>query len=539
MPIFRLFPKKIIPILMLGFFILGCSLFHRSEENPTLIIPYSFEKHTIELGTEERQTVLTGFLTGENNAELIVLYITEDNYRNMIIYTSNEGIWEKKYQTTLRPKVMFVDLVTMGERDLLITYERNQLNWFDFDTMVERPLMDVSFDFKPDNEKVIYHIDITHDINGDDKDDIVIPNYDGFWIATQSDNGSFNKPMKLGSVEPYLDRKALGDNRKYRDIGITPLTIHWYLSRIHQMDYNRDNRPDLVFWTSDHFDVYYQDTDGLFSPTPDSFRTIVPFDADSAYSIAFDSSGENMFALIFGFRKKLKRRVLYTFKDINNDNVSDMVIHSLEGRSLGNQKSFYHIHYGKPVLNGTKFTKRADTTIFPHGTAGALLPWGYSSQWIQDFDGDGDIDILFKDVHTAITGMTRAMIGNSIPIDLEFYRMDDISYPQKPNKRIKIRPKMNIFDDKRVYFPAILFGDVNGDKYLDLIVGKDWNEMHIFLGRSETSIISKKPEKIMVRMPNDERNVRLVDMNRDNKKDILIYNPSSTKPHQVTMLTSK
>lgn len=224
---------------------------------------------------------------------------------------------------------------------------------------------------------------------------------------------------------------------------------------------------------------------------------------------------------------------------MNNDSISDMIIYSLEGRSLGNQKSCYHIHFGKPHLNGTKFTKEADTTIYPHGTAGALLPWGYSSQWIQDFDGDGDVDILFKDVHTAITGMVRAMIGNSIPIDLEFYRMEDSSYPQKPNKRIKIRPKMNIFDDKRVYFPAILLGDVNGDKYLDLIVGKDWNEMHIFLGRSDTRIISKKPEKIMVRMPNDERNVRLVDMNRDEKRDILIYNPSSTKPHQVTMLTSK
>jgi len=225
MPIFRLFSKKIFPVLMLGFFLLGCSLFHRSEENPTAIIPYSFEKNTIELGTVERQTVLTGFLTGENHAELIVLYITEDNRRNMIIYISKEGIWEKKYQTTLRPKVMFVDLVTIGERDLLITYERNQLNWFDFDTMSERPLMNVSFDFIPDNEKIIYHIDITHDINGDDKDDIVIPNYDGFWIATQSDNGSFSKPMKLGPVEPFLDRKALGEKRKYRDVGITPLTV--------------------------------------------------------------------------------------------------------------------------------------------------------------------------------------------------------------------------------------------------------------------------------------------------------------------------
>ena len=539
MPIFRLFSKKIFPVLMLGFFLLGCSLFHRSEENPTAIIPYSFEKHTIELGIEERQTVMTGFLTGENHAELIVLYIDDNSSPQMDIYTFIEGVWEKNFQTQLRPNILFVDLVRIGERDLLITYQGNQLNWFDFDTKKEHVLMDVSIDFKPFIEKEIYQIDITHDINGDGKEDIVLPDVDGFIIATQSEYGLFNEPVKLGPVEPFYNKKSLGDNRSYREVGITPLTVQWYLSRIHQMDYNRDNRVDLVFWNNDHFDVYYQEGNGLFSPIPDSFTTEVPFDTDSGYSIAFNPCNKNMFALIFGLRKKIKQRVLYTFKDLNNDSISDMVIHSLEGRSLGNQKSSYHIYYGKPHLDGTKFTKGADTTVFPHGTAGALLPWGYSSQWIQDFDGDGDVDILFKDVHTAITGMVRAMIGNSIPIDLEFYRMEDSSYPQKPNKRIKIRPKMNVFDDKRVYFPAILFGDVNGDKYFDLIVGKDWNEMHIFLGRSDTRIISKKPEKIMVRMPNDERNVRLVDMNRDQKRDILIYNPSSTKPHQVTMLTSK
>lgn len=538
MPIFKLLSKKIIPTLMLGFFISGCALF-RSEETPTLTKPYSYENHKIEIGTEERQTVLTGFLSGENNAELIVLYFDDNSIPQMDMYTFIQGVWEKKLQTQLSPNIVFVDLVKIGERDLLITYQGNQLSWFDFDAKIERVLMDVSIDFKPFIKKEIYHIDITHDINGDGKEDIVLPNVDGFTIATQSEYGLFNEPMKLGPTEPFFDRKALGDNRSYRDVGITPLTVQWYLSRIHQLDYNRDNRLDLVFWNNDHFDVYYQEGNGLFSPTPDSFTTEVPFDTDSGYSIAFNPCNKNMFTLIFGFRKKIKQRVLYTFKDMNNDSISDMIIHSLEGRSLGNQKSCYHIHYGKPHLNGTKFTKGADTTVYPHGTAGALLPWGYSSQWIQDFDGDGDVDILFKDVHTAITGMARAMIGNSIPIDLEFYRMEDSSYPRKPNKRIKIRPKLNIFGDKRVFFPAILYGDVNGDKYLDLIVGKDWQEMQVFLGRSDSRILSKKPLKIKVSMPNDERNVRLVDINRDNKKDILIYNPSTKKSHQVTLLTSK
>lgn len=538
MPIFRLLSQYLFPVLMLGFFISGCALFHRSEDTSIPIIPLSFEKHGIELGTEERQTILTGFLTAEKNAELIVLYIDENQIRMMDIYALKEGIWEKKLQTNLRPMVMFVDLVSLGERDLLITYERNQLNWFDIDSMEERPLMDVSFDFKPDNENVIYHIDITHDVNGDGNEDIVIPDFDGFWISTQLDNGSFRKPIKLGAKEPFLDKTAMGFNTIYREVGINTLTIHWYLSRIHQMDYNRDSRSDLVFWNDDHYQVYYQERDGNFSQNPETFTTNVSFNADSAYSIAFDFSGENMFALIFGVKKNINRRVLYTFKDMNNDGISDMVIHALKGRGLGNQQSRFEIHYGRPIPDGIMFMKKVDLTLQPTGPAGGLLPWGYSSQWIKDFDGDGDIDIVFKDVDTTIFGMTRALTRNVIYIGLDFFQFDDNTFSVKPTIRRKIKPKLDKDNPKGVYFPIVLFDDVNGDNRADLIVGHNWGEMHVYVGVSDSKLFPDDPQIIKVSLPNDERNVLLVDMNRDNKKDILIYNPSIKKPHQVTLLTS-
>ena len=68
-------------------------------------------------------------------------------------------------------------------------------------------------------------------------------------------------------------------------------------------------------------------------------------------------------------------------------------------------------------------------TIRPRGSAGGLQPWGYSSQWFQDLDGDGKTDILFKDVKTGLIGMSRAMMGKSIAIDLECYRMETVLIP--------------------------------------------------------------------------------------------------------------
>ena len=175
----------------------------------------------------------------------------------------------------------------------------------------------------------------------------------------------------------------MDDTRSYREVGINPLTALWYLSRVHEMDYDQDGRSDLVFWNGNHFDVYRQDDRGMFSDVAEPFTVDIPFDTDGAYSTAFAFKDENMFSLIFGFRKKTKRKVLHTFQDLNGDGVSDMVIHSLEGRSLGKQRSVYEVHYGTSTPNGTRFAREVNMTIRPHGAAGGLQPWGYSSQWFQ------------------------------------------------------------------------------------------------------------------------------------------------------------
>ena len=231
-----------------------------------------------------------------------------------------------------------------------------------------------------------------------------MPDIDGFWIATQLLDGSFTDPIKLGPPDPFLDKIALDDARSYREVGITPLTLHWYLSRLHQMDYDQDGRSDLVFWNADHFDVYHQEVNGMFSAVAETFTVDIPFDTDGAYSIAFNFSGEHTFALIFGFRENMKRRVLHTFQDMNDDGVSDLVIHALEGRSLGKQRSLYKVHFGTPTSDRTVFAPDAGMTIRPRGTAGGLLPWGYASQRLEDFDGDGKIDILFQNVKTGLVG---------------------------------------------------------------------------------------------------------------------------------------
>jgi len=538
----RRYQRSLFFILFFGVFLSSCSGRSNEVVAPTMIpasTEFTFKQYEIKTGIAKHQTVLTGFLLGGDCAEIVMVNIEENDNRRLRIYAFSDDTWTSRLDATLRPEVLFVDVINIGGRDRLITYEQGRLNWFDPDSAKERVLVEVTTNYNATGESGVPYVDISRDVNYDGLDDLVVPDIDGFWIATQLPDGSFTAPIKLGPPDPFLDKIALDDSRSYREVGITPLTVHWYLSRLHQMDYDQDGRSDLVFWNVDHFDVYRQDTHGMFSTVAETFTVDILFDTDGAYSIAFDFSGENMFSLIFGFRKNTKRRVLHTFRDLNGDNVADLVIHSLEGRSLGKQRSLYEVHFGTPTSNRIVFARDVSMTIRPRGTAGGLQPWGYSSQWLEDLDGDGDIDMLFKDVKTGLVGMSRAMIGKSIAIDLEFYRMENDRHPDKSTTMRKIRPDLDIFEKDRVFFPVVLLGDVNGDGRADLLVGKHWEELHVFLGVPGPELLARKPQKIAVAMPNDERNARLVDLNKDNKQDLLIYYPSSTDPHRVVLLIAR
>ena len=496
----------------------------------------AFDRYELETG-QRRETVLTGAFLPGPVANLATVGAGENSARLLRIFAFADGAWTLAVEATLGPGTLFVDVVAIGGRDRLLAYERGRLNWFDPGSQTERLLVALEMDYRAGEDRGVPAIDVTPDLNGDGRDDVLMPAADGFWTSLQRDDGTFAEPMKLGPPEPYLAVVALGESRSYGETGINATTFPWYLSRVHRADYDRDGRDDLVFWNKAHFDVYFQNEQGHFDPVAKPFATDAPFDVDGTYPLMFEYNDENPLRLILGLRKKTRLAMLHGLRDMNGDGIADLIALLLEGRSLGNHRGTYRVHFGSATPGGTTFAREAGAVIRPGGRAGALQASGYSSLWMRDFDGDGEIDVLFRDVATGFIGMARAMAGKSVALDVEFYRMADGVFPRRPTAKHRIRPRLYPLG-KGVFFPPVLLGDLHSDGRIDLVVGKGREELHLYAGVDAPGAFARKPQTVQVALPDDERDTRLVDLNNDGRQDILIYNRTAT-PHRLTTLITR
>lgn len=520
-------------MLVFGIFLSGCSVLLGKEVDPmSSAAEFTFEQYEVITDNAKRQTVLTGSLLGGTSAELVTVNINEEDDRRLHIYAFANENWTSKLDIALRPEVSFVDIANIGGRDRLMTYESGRLNWFDPESATEHILVAVTSNIPPPEDE-IPHVDITHDLNGDGRDDLVVPDSDGFWVFIQMDDGTLANPVQIG---PPIETNRIYATDGYR---YNP----WVEGNVHEIDYNRDERSDLVFWNEDHFVLHLQDERGLFSQEVETFTTGVAFDSDDLGSLVapdgvrgrrFDHSAPGA----------MTGRVLHALTDMNHDGVADLTIFSLQagsGRFLGqtselwNMQSTYEVHFGAPTPGGTVFGTEIDTMIRSDG-----IPFEIGAR---DFDRDGQVDVMFAIIDPGIfkiIGMlARGMMTHSALLDLHLYRMEEDSYSDECDAAYKIKAYTpGDSGEKAMHFPSLLFGDVNGDGLPDLLVQHGQKELHVFNGVPGPNLFAKQPQKVAIIMPYEEY-TWLVDLNRDGVQDILMHHTSTTEPHRVTMLIAQ
>jgi hypothetical protein len=493
-------------------------------------IEFRFEQHEIVTGAAKGQTVLTGVLLGGRVANVAVVSLDENADRRLQIYEFGDGTWRSSLEATLRRDVKFVDVARIGGRDRLLTYAPGRLSWFDPEAGTEHLLVAVTSGFEPPRASEIPHVDVSRDVSGDGRDDLVVPDVAGFRIFTQLGDGTFSDPVRIGpSTGPGWVYGAGG----YRH-------DPWEQGGVHQMDYDRDGRIDLALWSGGHFAVHRQDERGRFDSRADAFTANVALDGGrnscsrrpengfDSYEVCYESDHS---ALDTGDERE---KMLHSFTDLNGDGVADLVVYSLSGRSVFSVRSTYEVYPGSPEASGGIAFASSVGTVVPSDALQVVMDE-------HDYDGDGQTDMMVTSVNIGFFKVAGALLTGSMSADLRFYRMEDGIYPEQPNatRKIKLDLSREVDRKKAVSYATVLVGDVNGDGRADLLMGKGRKELRVFLGVPGPELFSREPQKVATAIPRGREYAWLTDLNGDGKQDVLMHHPSATEPHRVTLLVAR
>jgi hypothetical protein len=486
----------------------------------------TLDKIEVDTGPAKFQVVLEGLLLGGTVADLAVVDVDENGDRSLTIYAHQDGKWVAALEAGLRPDISFVDVANINGRERLLTWGAGQLEWFDPESSSERPLMPLESDFVSPINDYILHVDISRDINGDHREDLVVPLAHSFHVMVQLPDGSFADPLEIG---PSTGQERLYDADGYR---YDP----WATGRVHELDYNLDGRTDLAYWNGDQFQVHLQEPDGLFAIQAQGFTTDVEFDSDDMAALAAPHGIRNR-KMDHNPEGNRTGSVLHSLADQNGDGVADLAVFSLHGESLWKMRSTYEVHFGAPSPDGgTEFSADNSTAIDLDG-----LPFMVEQQ---DFDNDGQVDMMFTVINPNIfkvVGMlTSSLFTNSAPMDLKLFRLDAGNYPDKATTTRKVYShSFGESGEKASHFPAVRTGDVTGDDRMDLVVGKRKKELLIYPGQAGPKLFERRPVKLSLAVPEQEGSTWLADLDRDGRQDIVMHHTSNEEPHRVTILLSR
>tara|TARA_Y100000310_G_scaffold332367_1_gene407799 strand:+ start:4288 stop:5739 length:1452 start_codon:yes stop_codon:yes gene_type:complete len=456
-----------------------------------------FEASELRSDGEIKHGITSAFLTDSRRANLLARSITDDQRRYVFVYAMQDDhhyLQDPVHTLEIGEDVIFMGSgkVQPGKRESLLLFKRDRAMMVDLPTGEQRELIRFrSLYMRPVIDE-LPSFNWLQDINDDDLTDVMVPDFDGYWLYLQIEAGVFDQGRLISM--PAIMQVSYNNFPWYR-----PANPYF-------ADINLDGLQDIVFWDRDELKVFFQDSRFVYRTKAESYQPAIELQEEGLAGISIRLGGADD-------QSNVEAKSLYNFTDLNQDGFVDIVTLSVLSSGVLNKTTRYEIHMGFELDGKVSHPSMPESVIESDGIQFEIDE--------EDFNNDGAVDFVVSSVEIGLGKILAALITGSISTDLRFYRMNGDRYPARPNVTREVTASFD-FSSGDVFYPTVLIADINGDRIMDLVV-QDGNEgLKIFPGDLSDDLFARQSTEFPIAMPNNSELISVADLNSDGKMDIII-----------------
>lgn len=463
------------------------------------------QTQTIELG-HDQNIVFMPFL--DSNAPRAMLLVIEtpdidereiqtlglaEPVRAVNLYRQTESGWELLLRTELDGSMDILDTVRSSDGMALAGYQRSQVHVLEQQTSTFEPLLTARSMFVGNNWDTLPEVEMFRDVNGDELDDFLMPDFDGWQVALQQPSG-FQPPQTIGP-EPRMN---FGDGMDM--VGYSPETPYFF-------DADLDGLNDLAFWLNGQFEVYRQMPSGLFAEESEPLDPGMKDVLGSFLSVEIgddDDDGTDQ-----------PQRMLEAVSDVDGDGLADLVIQTMEGDGIFGIETSYQIHRG---------LRSSDEQLGFEQVASSTL----ASDGIQienerlDLTGDGQQEFVVTSVDITLGAIISALLTRTASVDVAIHQLDEGVFSGEPTLTKKIKVRFD-FGEGDLFVPAVLSADITGDGRQDLLVQRDEEMLLVYPGEPTDRLFSRQPVRLELSLPKERESFVVADLDGDGRDELIVH----------------
>ncbi len=377
----------------------------------------------------------------------------------------------------------------------------------------ERPLVQIPTMFEGESTGAPLRYPFSSDIDGDGREDLVVPQRQRLLIYLQRDAGTYRFSQRI-PVDMQV-RVETGGGSIQNQVASSVRVPPYYVT-----DFNGDKLPDLGVVQGDLLLVHLQQPDHTL-PTVPSYEAVVGID-----------------------RKKPRRRLLTweippIIEDLDGDGLADVIVTTV-GKGM---TQVFHGNKAKPDFSDPAQVQqiKVDGWTFRH--------------WVIDVNGDGRKDLVLAKVDKlGVSAALQVLITGKIDATiLLFLQGPDGRYPDKVSyeKELSV-PFVVAFSANSVQVESPVMvdprGDYDKDGRSDLLVKTESDELTLYLSgpdaifdeKNAVTVKTMDTEPFSFSVFENFEPLHLVDMNGDGRTDIVLHHKTFEGTyHCLEVLLSK